>query len=124
MLLALVSWWYTTGWAGFMSQAGRRSATLLETFSVKLLLGSLFDPFRQISAAQTRGGGLDVQLRAMGDRLFSRVFGAVVRSLFIIIGLAAACSSFVFSLVTVAVWPFIPLLPFVCIGLAATGVHL
>ncbi len=124
MLLALVSWWYTAGWSGLMEKAGQRSARLLETFSVKLLLGSLFDPFRQISAGTTRGGSFDMQLRALGDRLFSRAFGAVIRSLFILLGLVASVAVFVFSLVQLIMWPFIPLLPVAAVLLALLGVHL
>lgn len=124
MLLVLVSWWYTAGWAGLMGRASRRVDALMETFSVKLLLGSLFDPFRQISAAQARGGSFDMQLRALGDRLFSRLFGAVVRSLFIIIGLVAACGVFVLSLVQVVVWPLVPFLPLVGVVLALMKVGL
>jgi len=89
-----------------------------------LLAGSLFEPFRQISAAQTRGGSLDMQMRAMADRLFSRVFGAVIRSLFICIGLFAALFAVIFSFIELAVWPIIPFLPIAGILLALLKVGL
>jgi hypothetical protein len=124
MLLALISWWYTAGWAGLISGAVSRSSRLLETFSVSLLLGSLFDPFRQISAGGSRGTSFDAQLRAFGDRLFSRLFGAVVRSIFILIGFTASGAAFVGSLVMLVVWPFIPLSPFIGVALAVMKVTL
>ena len=95
---------------------------MLETFSVALLLRTLFDPFRQISAGQVRGS-FDAQLRAMGDRLFSRVFGAVVRCIFIFIGLIGALGVGLFGLVELLVWPFIPFLPVIGIVLAVVGVQ-
>lgn len=48
-------------------------------FSVGLLLKTLFNPFRQISAAPV-GGAAPVQLSAFFDKLFSRAVGMVVRS--------------------------------------------
>lgn len=124
MLFALVSWWYTAGWAGLTGGAVNRSSRLLETFSVSLLLGSLFDPFRQISAGQVRGGGFDAQLRAFGDRLFSRLFGAVVRSIFILIGLTASGAVIVGSLLLMLIWPLVPFFPFIGIALAVMQVRL
>lgn len=97
---------------------------MLESFSVELLARTLFDPFRQISAAQVRGGGLDAQLRAMGDRAFSRVFGAVVRTLFIVLGLLAALLAGVIGVLQLVLWPLVPLMPLIGIGLAVLGLTL
>ncbi len=96
---------------------------VLEAFSVALLLRTLFDPFRQISAGQT-GRTFDAQVRALGDRAFSRVFGAVIRSIFILVGLVGAALAGLVGVVMVIVWPFVPVLPFAGIALAALGVKL
>ncbi|HSX17386.1 MAG TPA: hypothetical protein VLH86_04785 [Patescibacteria group bacterium] len=121
MLFAMLAWWYTAGWAETAKRAGQRLQRMLETFSVSLLLGSLFEPFKQISAGQSNGKGLDTQLRDFGDRLFSRVFGAVVRSLFILMGLFGALITMIIGLVQIILWPLIPALPVVGAILAATG---
>jgi len=120
MIVALFSWWYSAGWARLTGRVGSRMQIMLETFSVALLLRTLFDPFRQISAGQVRGS-FDAQLRAMGDRAFSRVFGAIVRSLFILIGLGAALLAGLFGLVELVVWPVVPFLPVVGIALTVLG---
>jgi hypothetical protein len=120
MIVALFSWWYGAGWARAASRIGSRMGAMLETFSVALLLRTLFDPFRQISAAQVRGG-FDAQLRALGDRMFSRVFGAFVRSLFILIGLVGALLAGIIGLIELIVWPVLPFLPLIGIGLAVMG---
>lgn len=124
MILAMLSWWYTTGWARVAKRVGMRITATLETFSVGLLLGTLFSPFRQISAGAGRGGSLDVQLRAFGDRLFSRVFGALVRSLFVLIGCVASLVVALFGSVLLVAWPLMPLTPVIGIGLAVAGVRL
>lgn len=120
MIVALFSWWYGAGWARAAGRVGGRMRAMLETFSVALLLRTLFDPFRQISAAQVRGG-FDAQLRALGDRMFSRVFGAFVRSLFIFIGLTGALLAGIMGLIELIVWPVLPFLPVIGIALTVMG---
>lgn len=122
MLLATLTWWYTAGWAGLAGRIGRRIDRVMESFSVTLLLGTLFDPFRQIDAGRTQGRSFDAQLRAFGNRLFSRVFGAVVRSLFICIGIVAAVLTALVGLLQLVAWPIVPFLPFISLGLALAGV--
>jgi hypothetical protein len=123
MIVALFSWWYGAGWARAAKRVGQRMEMMLEAFSVALLLRTLFSPFRQISAGQVRGS-FDAQVRAMGDRLFSRFFGAFVRSLFILIGLGGAGLAGLFGLIEIIVWPVIPFLPVIGVLLAVTGVKL
>lgn len=120
MIVALFSWWYGAGWARLIGRVGTRMQAMLETFSVALLARTLFAPFRQISAGQVRGS-FDMQLRALGDRLFSRLFGAVVRSLFIFIGALAALLAGLLGLLEAIVWPVVPLLPVAGIVLTLLG---
>jgi hypothetical protein len=123
MIVALFSWWYGAGWARAVKRVGQRMEMLLEAFSVSLLLRTLFSPFRQISAGQVRGS-FDAKMRAMGDRLFSRFFGAFVRSLFILIGVGGAGLAGLFGVIEIIVWPVIPFLPIIGVLLAVTGVKL
>jgi hypothetical protein len=121
MLFAMLTWWYTAGWTALVRTASRRIDGTLEMFSVSLLLGSLFQPFRQISTEGPSGGGLDVQLRAFGDLLFSRIFGMFVRGLFIFVGLFAALFMGLVALVEIVVWPLVPVLPVIGLVMAVTG---
>lgn len=124
MLLATIAWWYTAGWTGLAARIGHRIDRVMESFSVTLLLGSLFDPFRQIDAGGLHGASFDAQLRAFGNRLFSRVFGAVVRTLFICIGLFVALLVAIVGVMQLVMWPLVPLFPVVGLVLAAVGVTL
>ena len=112
LALALFSWWYTTAWKALGRKIGQRVDTAMDFFSVSLLLRTLFDPFRQISAGQVRGS-IDAQARAWADRTFSRFFWAFIRTLFIMIGLLVAVFVMLLGLLQLVVWPLIPLLPII-----------
>jgi hypothetical protein len=122
-LVALFSWWYTAGWGRLAVRVGQRVEHVLDFFSVSTLMRTLFSPFRQISAGQVQGP-LNAQMRAFGDRLFSRVFGAFIRGLFIIIGLVSALLTAILGLVQLLMWPLIPFFPLVGIALAVMGLTL
>lgn len=120
ILSALFSWWYTVGWADLAKRAGARVDRVLGFFSVGLLARTLFSPFRQISAGRVRGS-LDVQVRAFADRLFSRIFGAFIRSVFIVVGFVLAVFAGLLGVIQLIVWPLVPVLPLAGLVLALWG---
>ena len=119
-IVGLFSWWYGAGWVRCISAVRGGLASIYDYFSLDLLLRTLFSPFRQISAGSVRGP-IGMQLRAMLDNLISRVIGAVVRTLVIIIGTITLLVSCLLGLLRIIAWPFIPLLPIVCIVFASQG---
>ncbi|HUC89233.1 MAG TPA: hypothetical protein VMR45_00350 [Patescibacteria group bacterium] len=122
MLFAVISWWYTAGWAKLVERAKHGVSATFESFSVVILLSSLFEPFRQIDANSTSSGPLNARARAFSDRLFSRVFGAVIRTFMIIFGLLAALFMTIVGFIRIVVWPFIPFLPVIGVVLTVMGV--
>jgi hypothetical protein len=120
VFVALFSWWYTAGWAELARRVVGRATGVLQTFSVGLLARTLFAPFRQISAGGVQGP-LNAQVRALGDRLFSRIFGAVIRAFFILFGLVGALFMALLGLVQLVLWPLVPVLPVLGVILALTG---
>lgn len=113
MILAEVfAWWYTTGWTRLIHAAGARIAATLEFFSVGLLLKTLFDPFRQIDAGSVRGS-MQAEMKAFGNRLFSRVMGFFIRMVTIFAGLVTASFVMLFGLIQLILWPLLPLMPLV-----------
>ncbi len=99
-----------------MQKVSGRVKGAMDFFSVGQLAGSLFAPYRQISAGQVHGTAGD-QLRAFGDRIFSRVFGAVIRTMLIFVGLLFATILGAVGMILIAVWPLIPVLPIIGIFL-------
>jgi hypothetical protein len=121
VFISLFSWWYTTGWLTLIRKGSERVESVLKFFSVPLLVTSLFAPFRQISAGRVNGP-LNVQLQAWADRLFSRVIGAVIRSLLILIGLLLVAVMSALMLGVIALWPLIPFAPLVGMFMLGSGV--
>lgn len=107
-LVGLISWWYGRGWVGQWARALARLKATLEFFSVGQLLGTLFDPFRQISAS---GGGNNLAdtMRAALDKLISRCVGTVIRTFTVIFGLILICLQVVYTVIIMIAWWLLPL---------------
>jgi hypothetical protein len=120
VVLELLGWWYGVGWLALMRRMSGNVQTVLGLFSVGQLFGSLFAPFRQISAGRVQGP-LGVRFRAWGDRVFSRGIGAVVRTILIVVGIISAVVSTLWGLAVLLVWPLLPLLPFTGLLLMLSG---
>lgn len=90
-------------------------------FSLGLLLKTLFNPFRQISAADVNGP-LPVQLRAWADRQFSRAIGGVIRTIMLGVGMVVITLRAVWTLVSIIGWTLLPFTPVVGVVLWVSGV--
>ncbi len=119
--MGMFQWWYGEGW-----RLNRRANYLglirtADFFSIGLLFKTLFKPYKQISAGGVNGP-LPVRLRAFADRSFSRVFGAVIRLIFILIGIVVLLIRLIWSLISVLSWGLLPLVPVVGVVLWQIGV--
>ena len=123
LVTSLLRWWYGAGWRRRASHIATRLDGTIDYFSMDLLLKTLFAPFRQISAGRV-DGPLGVQLRAMIDKLFSRVIGAFVRTIILVIGGVVIGVQVLFSIIVLALWAFVPLVPVVAVVLSIIGVAL
>lgn len=119
-VVGLFSWWYGAGWLKRITMVREYLAGLYDYFSIDLLVRTLFAPFRQISAGSVRGP-VGVQMRAWFDRLISRIIGAIVRTLVIIIGVVALMVAALVGLIIVVTWPLIPIIPVISIVLMMMG---
>lgn len=118
MIIAdIVTWWYKVAWVQVLHDVQHRTAGIFQSFSVGLLARTLFAPFRQIDAGGVRGP-INVQLRAWFDRTFSRLFGAVLRSIVIFAGCITGLAVFVGGVLWAAAWLVIPFAPILGIILA------
>jgi len=116
-LVGILSWWYGRGWVGRVGMINRRLRSSIDTFSIGLLFRTLFNPFRQISADAT-GKSFSEKIRALFDKLLSRVIGFIVRSFMIVFGLLFMLLQTIFGVFILIAWLAIPLLPI--IGLIVT----
>lgn len=120
LFMSLIQWWYGAGWRRRMQIMTTRIEGTMDFFSITLLLKTLFQPFRQISAGSV-DGSIDAKMRAFADRLISRIIGAIVRTVIIIAGLIAIALHILLGLVLLIGWAFVPLLPIIGLGLTVMG---
>ena len=120
LLTSFFQWWYGDGWRRQAKMISSRIDGMTDFFSFSLLLKTLFAPYRQISAGKV-DGPLEVQLRALADRIFSRAVGAVVRLLILGIGSVALGTMVIYSFIYLLGWALSPLFPIVGLILALTG---
>ncbi len=120
LVVELFRWWYTDGWRQRAKRVALRLDGMIDYFSMDLLLKTLFAPFRQISAGRV-DGPLGVKLRAMVDKLFSRIIGAFVRMLIMAVGLVAITLQVLIGLLVLLGWALLPLLPIVGVVLSLKG---
>lgn len=118
---SLITWWYGTGWRDQAELSGSRLSRVSDRFSITLLLRSLFSPFRQISADDAVGAGLDAKVRAWLDKLISRCIGAMVRSALIVTGVILLIVEIIIAAIRLAVWPVLPFFPVLGIILMISG---
>ena len=121
LFVSLLRWWYGLGWLDQLKLVRDRFDRTADFFSIELSLRTLFKPFRQIDAEGVGKAPLPVVLRAWFDQLFSRVFGAVIRSIMIVIGSVVILGEAILGGIRLAVWPLVPLLPLVALPFALTG---
>ena len=88
-----------------------------DQFSLGLLLKTLFQPFRQISANDRYGDALEDKIRAWFDRLVSRIIGAFIRLFTMAVGVVALIFTLILSLIMIVLWLALPVLPFLGIYL-------
>jgi hypothetical protein len=112
LIVWLLTWWYGPGWKQQLLRVKELLARNYDYFSINLLLATLFNPFRQISAGRVNGP-IGLQLRAFADRLISRCIGAVVRSIFIVVGSVWLGVMTLIGGVFIVLWALVPVLPFV-----------
>lgn len=120
LFISLLQWWYTDGWRARARLVANRLDSTMDFFSMDLLLKTLFSPFRQISAGRV-DGSLEVKMRALIDKLFSRVIGAFIRLIILMIGGITIAFQAALGLVILLCWAVVPLLPVIGIILTATG---
>lgn len=112
MIIDMISWWYSQGIVRQFDRMGAQLRSVAETFSITILLETLFAPFRQIDAGLVQGP-INIQFRAWIDRSLSRFFGFFIRLFTIITGLVGMLGVVLVGLVWFVIWIAMPILPVV-----------
>jgi len=107
LVASFFSWWYGAGWAKVMRSLRPRLRGVMDNFSVKQLLKTLFAPWRRIVTYP--GRSLGERFRALGDNLVSRIIGFIVRVLVLLAAAVILLTITVLTLIEVIIWPLLPL---------------
>ena len=120
-LMGLFSWWYGKGWLSQIQIIKRRLIISIDFFSISILLSTLFDPFRQISAGSA-GVSVKEQFEAFFDKTLSRIIGMFVRIAMIIVGSLVIVAQIVFGIILLILWLAVPAFPVIGLLLWISGV--
>lgn len=110
----LLNWWYSRGWLWIINRVSEKLYVISQTFSVGILLRTLFSPWKQVYTKITFRNFFQAKL----DNLVSRMVGFVVRFALLACSLFLSLAVVLVGLILVIAWPFIPLL---IIGLPLYG---
>lgn len=113
LALSLVQWWYFVGWKTFTKLLFQKISDHADYFSFGTLFQTFFAPFRQIDTG-TGGRSINERFSNFIGRSISRIIGAIVRFFILLAGIIVISLEFVFGLLLLIIWPFIPLMPIVC----------
>lgn len=106
LALAFLSWWYSKGWTELISKLIAFIDSIGQLFSVKILLKTLFDPWRRITS--TGSIGISSYLHAAVDNTISRLVGLTVRLLVLTAGLLFSLVIIVVGCLVIIIWPLLP----------------
>ena len=120
LAIALLRWWYTDGWRARARLIANRFDGTIDYFSFDLLLKTLFAPFRQISAGSV-DGPLEVKMRALIDKLFSRLIGAFIRLILLLVGGITIALQALLGLIILVGWVLVPVMPIIGLVLTVIG---
>ena len=119
-LVGIFSWWYGEGLISRFKLSKDRLKSSADFFSIGLLLSTLFEPFRQISADGI-DGPIKIRIQSFFDRLLSRFIGAFMRLLMIFAGIIIMFLQILFSCLVVIFWLVLPISPVAGLIVATIG---
>jgi len=110
----LLGWWYGAGFKDLGTKFSSLFESTSDFFSIGLLAKSLFQPFRQTLTVSNYKRTLGEKI---ADALVSRTVGFLVRACLIVAGSIALMIEIIAMGIIYVVWPVVPLLPVLMVGL-------
>lgn len=120
LLIAYFKWWYGVGWKNQLDSIISSTVGTINAFSVKILLKTMFRPWKQITTKSYADTALEDRIKALVDNLVSRTIGFFVRLITLLIAFIAIIAIIVLKVLLVLVWPILPVMPIVLVVVALT----
>ncbi len=121
LFISMLRWWYGVGWQRQVNALQERLLRSADFFSFEQNIRELFLPFKQIDADKPKSNSINLMMRAAFDNLFSRIFGAIIRSSLIVSGIVAMILEAALGVLRLVAWPLIPVMPLGFFMLALMG---
>jgi hypothetical protein len=102
----LMMWWYTKGWGELIKRLISFVRKVVTTFSVPILLRTLFSPWRRIISYGDES--VVAGMRAALDNLISRFVGFGVRCVVLLTSIISVVIITITGTAVVILWPLTP----------------
>lgn len=106
LALAFFRWWYGHGWKDSINYSFGLVGKISQSFSVEILLKTLFSPWRRIMSMP--GSGISAHIHAALDNLVSRFVGFWVRLFVLLAALVLSLLALITGFIFAAAWPLLP----------------
>ena len=122
MVISMVGWWYSLGWAWLVRQVFYvRLKRIIDFFSITELITTLFSPFRR-DFIDTKRAPVGLKIQAFFGNIISRIMGLLIRLALIFSGLIVMAVTAVLGFFLIVLWPFVPISPILTIILAVGSI--
>jgi hypothetical protein len=108
LMVAFLQWWYGPGWRDASDRLLARLHNTYLTFSLPILLKTLFSPWRRIITPA--GASLQARFRAVVDNAVSRAVGFTMRLSLLVTALIILSVTSLLGGLILVLWPIIPAL--------------
>ena len=110
IIMAFFQWWYGPGWKAQIEAIGGRMRAMSEMFSIRILVRTLFSPWKQIVTQTRSDQAVSIKLSAGVDNVVSRLVGFTMRSIVLLVATLSLVVVLILSIVIAIVWPTLPAL--------------
>lgn len=107
LIVSFFSWWYVDGWKVISHKFKQLITNIDELFSVKLLLKTLFKPWKRIVTPP--GNNLSAHFQSLIDNTVSRFIGFSVRIIVLCSALVSLILIAILGTLLILVWPLLPI---------------
>ena len=119
-IVSLVGWWYLSGWGWLTREISKRLDSIRQSFSVSILIRTLFFPWKQIQTPSTFRNFFQSAI----DNLISRFIGTSVRIFMLIGAFFSVVFVLIIGLACLIIWPVLPMLVVILPIMTFAGVEL
>ena len=121
IILGYLKWHYSKAFVSLTIVWRHFLEFIVDYFSIKLLFKNFFDPWKKMGDVYPKSFNLKIYFSVFMTNLIVRAIGMLLRTIFIILGLASLILLILLYPISIIVWL---VLPFIIIGLFIFGITL